>query len=218
MNKAMSILGMILSVILFLFSLLLLLATPFGLVGMAVAVLFFYLAFRSWKQIKNASAPTAAASRPVSSSAPVSRAASVPAAADLDKISTRPFDAVGMRFRMDSVRQILERNPEYRHPDDTTRKYYLYSPLIRSCVLEPEDNNQYDHNAVMILVDGVHVGYIAAGQALRARDALSVGCTFEINLYGGTYKEYDEESSDWIVHRGDLSGKVSVHKPISKES
>ena len=217
MNKAMSIVGMILSVILFLFSLLLLLATPFGLVGMAVAGLFFYLAFRSWKQIKNASAPTAAASRPVSSSAPVSRAASVPAAADLDKISTRPFEAVGMRFRMDSVRQVLERNPEYRNPDDTTRMYYMYAPFIRPCTLEPEDDNQYDHNAVMILVDGIHVGYIAAGSALRARDALSVGCTFDLNLFGGTYKSYDEEKAEWVTHRGDLMGKVTVHKPLKKD-
>lgn len=216
MGKGMSILITVLGVILFLMSLLLLIVSPYALIGIAFAVLIIVYAARNMKKLKDeASAQKPSFKASFAPAAPVHRP---DAAADLDKISTRPFDAVGMRFRMDSVRQILERNPEYRHPDDTTRKYYLYSPLIRSCVLEPEDNNQYDHNAVMILVDGVHVGYIAAGQALRARDALSVGCTFEINLYGGTYKEYDEESSDWIVHRGDLSGKVSVHKPISKES
>lgn len=216
MSKGMSILITVLGVILFLMSLLLLIVSPYALIGIAFAVLIIVYAARNMKKLKDeASAQKPSFKASFSPAAPVHKP---DAAADLDKISTRPFDAVGMRFRMDSVRQILERNPEYRHPDDTTRKYYLYSPLIRSCVLEPEDNNQYDHNAVMILVDGVHVGYIAAGQALRARDALSVGCTFEINLYGGTYKEYDEESSDWIVHRGDLSGKVSVHKPISKES
>lgn len=216
MSKGMSILLTVLGVILFLMSLLLLIVSPYALIGIAFAVLIVVYAARNMKKLKEEAAAPAPSFR--ASFAPAASARKPAAAADLDKISTRPFDAVGMRFRMDSVRQILERNPEYRHPDDTTRKYYLYSPLIRSCVLEPEDNNQYDHNAVMILVDGVHVGYIAAGQALRARDALSVGCTFEINLYGGTYKEYDEESSDWIVHRGDLSGKVSVHKPISKES
>lgn len=216
MSKGMSILLTVLGVILFLMSLLLLIVSPYALIGIAFAVLIIVYAARNMKKLKEEAASPAPSFR--ASFAPAASARKPAAAADLDKISTRPFDAVGMRFRMDSVRQILERNPEYRHPDDTTRKYYLYSPLIRSCVLEPEDNNQYDHNAVMILVDGVHVGYIAAGQALRARDALSVGCTFEINLYGGTYKEYDEESSDWIVHRGDLSGKVSVHKPISKES
>lgn len=218
MSKGMSIFLVVLSVILFLMSLLLLVVSPYALIGIAFAVLMIVYAARNMKKLKDeADKPKPSFKASFTPSAPATDRKPA-AAADLDKISTRPFDAVGMRFRMDSVRQVLERNPEYRHPDDTTRKYYLYSPLIRACTLEPEDNNQYDHNAVMILVDGVHVGYIAAGQALRARDALSVGCTFELNLYGGTYKEYDEETSDWIVHRGDLSGKVSVHKPISKES
>ena len=220
MSKGMSILLVVLGVILFLMSLLLLIVSPWALIGIAFSVLIIIYAARNMKKLKDEAAKPkpsfkASFSSP-SPSAPTVRSSDL--SADLSNISTRRLDAVGMRFRMDSVRDILDRNPEYRYAEDITKKYYLYLPFTGQCELVPEDDNPYDHNAVKIVVNGTHVAYVAARQCLRARDALAVGCTFNLCLYGGTNKTYDEAESKWIVHRDDISGYVTIQKPSASEA
>lgn len=48
--------------------------------------------------------------------------------------------------------------------------------------LEAEPDNEYDRNAVMVLCDGEHIGYIARENNRQLFDALQAGGQFTIDI------------------------------------
>lgn len=79
--------------------------------------------------------------------------------------------------------------------DTTVWKYHFASE--RAEVI-PEPENPYDKNAIRVIVDGVHVGYIKAGSCAHLLKVLSEGRVLGIccEIGGGPYKMVVEEDSD----------------------
>ncbi len=83
----------------------------------------------------------------------------------------------------------------------TDERIYKYIPDVLDAELVPEPENPHDPNAVKVIVDDIHVGYVPAEKAEKVKKLLEtkqirdVSCEF----YGGPYKiiteDYDLEKN-----------------------
>ena len=83
----------------------------------------------------------------------------------------------------------------------TDERIYKYIPDVLDAELVPEPENPHDPNAVKVIVDDIHVGYVPAEKAEKVKKLLDtkqirdVSCEF----YGGPYKiiteDYDLEKN-----------------------
>lgn len=77
-------------------------------------------------------------------------------------------------------------------------RFYKYSPFELSDVdFVPEMDNQFDHNAVKIVVRGYHLGYVTKSKNRKVL-RLTADSNNEVikiaKIYGGDYKDIDPES------------------------
>lgn len=76
---------------------------------------------------------------------------------------------------------------------------YQYRFHPQKVELVPEPDNKYDSNAVKVIVDGVHVGYIKKGSCTHVKKLLAEDRILNINckIGGGKFKiiteDYDPE-------------------------
>lgn len=99
-----------------------------------------------------------------------------------------------------------EENPVYEYSkkelidegyEDEKVYYYDFSPTTVELVEELD--NAYDPNAIKVVVDGVHIGYIKKGSCAHVKKLLHSGAITKISaeIRGGKYKflycEYDDE-------------------------
>ena len=83
---------------------------------------------------------------------------------------------------------------EYDHVEEKMRKYES-DPLPAELV--PEPDNQYDPNAIKVMVEDVLVGYVPAAETDAVRQVLSGPYSKIIcELYGGPYKILIEDYDD----------------------
>lgn len=77
----------------------------------------------------------------------------------------------------------------------TDERIYKYIPDVLDAELVPEPENPHDPNAVKVIVDDIHVGYVPAEKAEKVKKLLEtkqirdVSCEF----YGGPYKIITED-------------------------
>lgn len=104
----------------------------------------------------------------------------------------------GTSYRQDDIRSLGKKNPDYaldkrrmlkRWPDGVTVYEYTFQP--KKVKLVPEPNNPYDPNAIKVMIDGVHVGYIKAGSCAHILRLISEKriAKIEPQIIGGRYKE-----------------------------
>ena len=78
-----------------------------------------------------------------------------------------------------------ERNQKYHEGD----LIYKYSFRIDTVSLVPEPTNPYDENAIMVLINNSHVGYIKRVDCLSVKELLaSNNISINAKIYGGPYK------------------------------
>ena len=86
-------------------------------------------------------------------------------------------------------------------------------------LLEEEPDNQYDPNAVKVIIDNVHVGYVKKGSCSHVKklireDKINSICA---EIYGGKYKvvysDYDEEKDKdiYTLERGEHNFAISIY-------
>lgn len=75
--------------------------------------------------------------------------------------------------------------------EDEELARYVFPPLDAQLV--PEPDNQYDPNAVKVIVNGVHMGYIKREDAEEVRALIQGGKIGQVyvDVVGGPYKRYD---------------------------
>lgn len=79
----------------------------------------------------------------------------------------------------------------------------IFSPNSIELVEEPE--NEYDSNAIKVIIDDIHVGYIKKGSCSHIKNLLTSNKIAKItaDIHGGKYKyiysEYDEEKMDDVI-------------------
>lgn len=127
------------------------------------------------------------------------------------KYKDRTYRVAGISFREDNVENIGCENDDYHMTKreliqegmtDERIWEYDFNPIHAELV--PEPTNPHDPNAIKVMIDGEHIGYIKAGSCthvlkLIAEDRiLGIQC----EMGGGRYKylseEYDDEKEKYV--------------------
>lgn len=105
------------------------------------------------------------------------------------------IDVVGEYYRKDDICAVLSGNRMYNLPDDAfiekveaRRNIYRYKYRETDVVLVPEPTNQHDPNAIKVMVDNFHVGYIPAGQCAELKKKLNKIKSVRAKIHNGDYK------------------------------
>lgn len=109
-----------------------------------------------------------------------------------------------------SKRELLE---EYSDGDKIFKYEFNTTPLE----LVPEPENEYDPNAIKVMVNGTKVGYIKKGSTSHVKNLLASPdfSGKSIEIYGGKYKQIcDEEiETDEMDIRADLEIYTRIETP-----
>ena len=205
------ILFIILGIILTAMSLLLLLISRWALAGIALGTLAIVYGRKEWKSSREIKAARAASKQQaVIPEAPAPESEPIPAEMDAaskqhdpEPKPERTFSKVethriaGTSFHEKEIPELMIENGDY---DMTAaelidagfedERVYKYSETYCTVALEPEPDNQYDPNAIRVLAEGVHIGYIKKGSAAHVKKLLEEDriASMSINISGGPYK------------------------------
>lgn len=121
------------------------------------------------------------------------------------------FLGAGMYFKMDNFNHFGTPNPLYDYSrkeliesDIVGERVYKYSYNIGKITFEDEPTNEVDPNAIKILSDGIHIGYIKKGSTSRLRNIMKKNVlAIEATAGGGNYKEVYEDGDSYSLEKGD---------------
>lgn len=120
-----------------------------------------------------------------------------PLAADTPQPNVEHHHIAGISFRLDAIKKLLDKNPDYTLSKRELIDYELIDTRIyemelynNPAVLEPEPENPTDPKAIKVLTEGVHIGYIKAGSCAHIHKLLREGRIerAEVEIKGGEYK------------------------------
>lgn len=114
----------------------------------------------------------------------------------------------GTSFRLDAIKALGVKNFDY----DKSKRELIEDGLTgeriwrtdyfpKVATLEPEPTNPHDPNAIKVVVDGVHIGYIKKGSCARIHKAIREGRIERVKceIKGGKYKivleDFDEDGN-----------------------
>ena len=102
----------------------------------------------------------------------------------------------GTSYHQDAIQAMGKKNPDFALTKRDLFKRGLEEPVYeytfkpKKAELVPEPENHHDPNAIKVLVDGVHVGYIKAGSCAHIHKLLREDRIVKIvpTIYGGKSK------------------------------
>lgn len=119
----------------------------------------------------------------------------------------------GTSYHMDAIMSLAQENPDYDLTkreiiDDelTDERIYQYTFADGPVELVDDPDNEYDPNAIKVLVAGQHIGYIKRGSTGRIHDLQRAGRVLGVTaeIYGGKYKVVICDDDDDGAERYDL--------------
>ena len=137
----------------------------------------------------------------------------------------RTYRVAGISFREDAVENIGSENDDYHmtkqeliRDDMTDEQIWEYSFHPRHTELVPEPTNQYDPNAIKVIVDGEHIGYIKSGSCVHVLKLINEDRILNIQcqMGGGRYKylseKYDDEKDKdiYVLERDSINYWASL--------
>ena len=138
---------------------------------------------------------------------------------------TENHHVTGTSYRQTEIESLGEENLIYEYSkrelidegyEDEKVYYYDFNPYTVELIEEPD--NKFDPNAIKVVIDGVHVGYIKKGSCAHVKNLLKSGRIVKIDaeIHGGQYKllysEYDEEKGKEVyeVETGESNYYVTI--------
>lgn len=137
----------------------------------------------------------------------------------------------GTSFRQDAIRALGKKNPDFaltkrdlfKRGMEAPIYEYTFSPKKAELVPEPENPN--DPNAIKVLVDGVHVGYIKSGSCAHVHKLLRESRVVKIEpvVFGGKSKQlctYDANAKhmeDYELEKDETSFGVYLNITETKK-
>ena len=223
------ILLIVLGVVLTLMSLVLLLVERWALVGIALGILAIIYGRKEWKSSREIKAARAASKQQTPAAAAPEPAEPAPAPKE-DAASkqhdpepkperaaskTETHRLAGTSFHETEIQDLMEENFDYNLTATDLidmgmedERVYKYEETYCTAALEPEPDNQYDPNAIRVLAEGVHIGYIKKGSAAHVKKLLEEDriASMLITITGGPYKTaYLNEDDRPRTTKGDLN-------------
>ena len=156
-----------------------------------VALLFFWPFYLAWVFVK--ALFSALKSRPKTNRNKANRTTF--ASAPSFNGESLEFEVRGLDYRLEDFLTLAQENKRYKLPDDeflqkwTGRKVYRYwFNNINTVELVPEPDNRVDPNAIKVVLEGVHVGYVPRELCLAVAEKLQQGYMPKVKVRGGPYK------------------------------
>lgn len=119
----------------------------------------------------------------------------------------------GTSYHMDAIMALARENPDYDltkreiiDDDLTDERIYQYTFTDGPVELVDDPDNEYDPNAIKVLVAGQHIGYIKRGSTGRVHNLQRAGRVLGVTaeIYGGKYKVVICDDDDDGAERYDL--------------
>lgn len=131
-----------------------------------------------------------------------------------EQYTVETHHVTGMRNYLDNFRKIATQNYFYNagkndlvELDMVNEKIWEYEYSDRNPQLVPEPDNEFDKNAIKVIVDGQHIGYIKKGSCAHLLKVINEGRLISIKcqIGGGRYKylTLDEDDSYGIDDEDD---------------
>lgn len=134
--------------------------------------------------------------------------------------TTERFKIAGVSYRQKEIESIGEPNPDYdlsksellEQYSDGDKIYRLdFFPKIE---LVKEPTNKYDNNAIRIMANGVHIGYVPRDKTKRINELIDANKIIFIgaDIEGGKYKMIDGNSieKDEFIYYGQLEVRIKA--------
>lgn len=137
---------------------------------------------------------------------------------------TERHRVAGTSYRIDAIKSLGIENPDYELTKQelvedylTDESIYEYEfPLFDAELIE-EPDNEVDPNAIMVVLNGVHVGYIKAGSCNRVKKRMREDRIKRITarIFGGRYKyvstDYDDNGNErYSLEKGERAFTVML--------
>lgn len=131
---------------------------------------------------------------------------------------TEHHNIAGTSFRQKEIKSLGIENNDYSLSKKEIIEYGLedeniyqliFSPTLIQLVEEPE--NKHDPNAVKVIADNIHIGYIKKGSCSHIKNLINNNKINRItaNIHGGKYKRV---SSDYDIYSGKESFELEHGK------
>lgn len=135
---------------------------------------------------------------------------------------TEKFNIAGTSFRQDEIFSLAKENDEYEmtkkqlidegYEDERVYMYY-FNP--KKTELIPEPDNEHDPNAIKVVAQGVHIGYVKASDCAYIKELMESGrvSSYGVDLEGGPYKIVTEdEDGEYQLEKDedDYFGKLLI--------
>ena len=94
-------------------------------------------------------------------------------------------------------------------------RIYKYDFYINKFELVPDPTNEYDPNAIKVLADNIHIGYIKSGSCKHLNKVIAENRIEKIDgkIGGGKYKYigYDDDTEKYFMDKGETSFFVDLY-------
>ena len=139
------------------------------------------------------------------------------ASAPVETAEGRPayenFHLAGLAHYADAIDRLASENYTYDctkrdlvdlYEDDDWTRIWEFEYPSKPVELVPEPENEFDKNAVKVILAGEHIGYIKKASCSRVKNLLNSGTVtgLRVELTNGRYKDLSAEEAD------DYSGKT----------
>lgn len=119
------------------------------------------------------------------------------------------FEVAGLFAHENEAKEIMSENPYLKKAKKVEgSKIFVLAPFEAFCDIVPEPGNPHDPNAMKVMVDGHHLGYIPTYMQERVVQRLKAGQHASVKLLGGNYRIY--EDGEWVTYKNSLKGTVTI--------
>ncbi len=128
-----------------------------------------------------------------------------------DPVPTNPvtFEIAGLFAYEAEAKAVMGENPKLKKARKREgSKIFVLSPFDGNCEIIPEPDNQHDKNALKVVVNGQHIGYVPQYMQEQTVKRLKAGQFAVVKLLGGNYRMY--EDGEWITYKNSIKGTVTI--------
>lgn len=134
----------------------------------------------------------------------------------------------GTSYRQSAIKSLGFENDDYslskRDLEDSCSEYekiYQFEFFPSNVQLVEEPENEYDPNAIKVVIDGVHVGYIKKGSCSHVKKLINENKILSISadISGGKYKMLvpnDDDYDSFRLDRGSSDFFITVYLEVIK--
>lgn len=127
-------------------------------------------------------------------------------------LTKEKLHVAGTSYRQKEIKSLGTENYDYSLSKKEIEEIYLESDriyeldfIVNKVELIEEPTNEYDPNAIKVVVDDVHVGYIKKGSCSHVKKLMRENKIqkLEVDIHGGKYKllEYDYDTDKYSISR-----------------